>query len=253
MSAFKERVRSREPLIGTWLKTPSPMVCEVLGNTDLDMLCLDAEHSPFDRLCLDQCIHALRATGMPAFVRVPSAAPEHILNALDCGATGVVVPHVTSPEMAAAVAKAAHYGPGGRGYAGSPRAAGYTTRPMPQHLASSAAETTVVAQIEDLEALDAIDEIAQVDAVDCLFIGRVDLTVALEAESPKAPEVVSAVERICEAGRQAGRAVGMFVGDAGEVPRWREAGASFFLLSSDHGFLQQGANQLAQRFNSNQQ
>ena len=124
---------------------------------------------------------------------------------------------------------------------------------MPQHLASSAAETTVVAQIEDLEALDAIDEIAQVDAVDCLFIGRVDLTVALEAESPKAPEVVSAVERICEAGRQAGRAVGMFVGDAGEVPRWREAGASFFLLSSDHGFLQQGANQLAQRFNSNQQ
>jgi 2-keto-3-deoxy-L-rhamnonate aldolase RhmA len=226
------------------------MLCEVLGGTELDMVCLDAEHSPFDRLCLDQCIQSLRATSMPALVRVPSAAPEYTLNALDCGATGVVIPHVTSAEMAKAVAKAAQFGPGGRGYAGSPRAAGYTSKPMPEHLADSAAETTVVAQIEDLEALDAIDEIAQVETVDCLFIGRIDLTVALGAESPKSPEVISAVERICGAGRQAGRAVGMFVGDASEVPRWREAGASFFLLSSDHGFLQQGANELARRFKS---
>ena len=248
MSVFRERVRAGEPLIGTWVKTPSPMVCEVLGATELDMVCLDAEHAPFDRMALDQCLLALRSSGMPALVRVPSAAPEHTLNALDCGATGIVVPHVTSAAMAAAAAGAAHYGPGGRGYAGSSRAAAYTRKPMASHLADSAAESTVIAQIEDLEALEVIDEIAAVDSVDCLFIGRADLTVAMGADSPKAPEVVSAVERVCEAGRRAGRAVGMFVGDAGEVPHWREAGASFFLLSSDHGFLQQGASALAGAF-----
>jgi 2-keto-3-deoxy-L-rhamnonate aldolase RhmA len=252
VNVFKKRVRSREALIGTWIKTPSPMVCEVLGNTGLDMVCLDAEHAPFDRLRIDQCVHALRATSMPALVRIPSAAPEHILNALDCGATGVVVPHVTSAAMAESVVKAAHYGPGGRGYAGSSRAAAYTTKPMAQHLADSAAQTTVIAQIEDLEALEAIDEITQVDGVDCLFIGRVDLTVALRAESPGAAEVIDAVERICDAGRQVGRAVGMFVGNAREVPRWRESGASFFLLSSDHGFLQQGAAKLVEEFRADQ-
>ncbi len=245
---FRDRVRARELLVGTWIKTPSPMVCEVLAASELDMLCLDAEHSPFDRAEIDQCLFALRSGDMPALVRVPSAAHEHILNALDCGATGVVVPHVTSPEMAEAVAKATHFGPGGRGYAGSTRAAGYGGKPMGEHLATSAASSTVIAQIEDLEALDAIEDIAAVDTVDCLFIGRIDLTVALGADSPKAPEVIDAVERICAAGKAAGRAVGMFVGDLGELPQWKAAGASFFLLSSDHSFLLQGAKALATKF-----
>ena len=252
-STLKTRLARREPLIGTFIKTPSPMLCEVLGKTRMDVVCLDAEHSPFDRLQLDQCLHALRAESMPALVRLPGAAPEHLLNALDCGATGVVIPHVTSPEMAAGVARAAHFGPGGRGYAGSTRAAGYTTRPMARHLSDSAASTVVVAQIEDLEALEAIDDIAAVEGIDCLFVGRIDLTVALGADSPNAPEVLAAVERICRAGSEAGRPVGMFVGDEAEVPRWREQGASLFLLSSDHGLLLQGAAGLVERFHAGDQ
>lgn len=245
--SFRERVRSGELLVGTWVKTPSPMVCEVLGQTPLDLLCLDAEHSPFDRGDIDGCLAATRAANMPTLVRVPSAAHEHTLNALDCGATGVVIPHVTSAAMAESVAKAAHFGAGGRGYAGSTRAAGYTAKPMAEHLADSAAESTVIAQIEDLEALEAIEAIAAVDAIDCLFIGRIDLTVAMGAESPADDKVVAAVEHICAVGKEAGRAVGMFVGNIDEVPRWIDAGASLFLLSSDHGFMLQGARQLAEK------
>ena len=246
--SFRQRLRQREQLIGTWVKTPSPIVCEVLAKTPLDVVCLDAEHAPFDRGSLDQCLLALRAGGMPALVRVPSAAAEHVLNALDCGATGIVAPHVTAVDQAAAIAQSAHFGAGGRGYAGSTRAAGYTSKAMADHLADSAAESAVIVQIEDLEALEHIDEIAALDAVDCLFIGRIDLTVALGAASPADPEVLAAVERICEAGDKAGRAVGMFVGDTKEVPRWQEAGASFFLLSSDHGFILQGARALVDGF-----
>ncbi len=245
---FRERLRSREPLIGTWVKSPSPVVCEVLADTDLDLICIDAEHAPFDRLTQDLCLQHLRSADMPAFVRIPAAREEYILNALDCGATGVVIPHVTSAAMAEAMVKASHFGPGGRGYAGSTRAAGYTTRAMGDHLEGSASATTVIAQIEDLEALDVIDEIAQVDGVDCLFIGRIDLTVAMKAESPKAAEVVEAVERVCAAGREAGVAVGMFVGDMAEVPHWKEAGATLFILGSDHGFLRQGATSLVSAF-----
>ena len=64
---------NRDLLIGTWVKTPSPVVCEVLGKTDLDALCLDAEHAPFGRLELDACISATRAAGLAPLVRVPSA------------------------------------------------------------------------------------------------------------------------------------------------------------------------------------
>ncbi|KAA1189128.1 aldolase [Pseudohalioglobus sediminis] len=245
---LKSRIAAGEQLLGSFVKTPSPILCEVLGKTDLDLLCLDAEHAPFDRLVQDQCLYALRSEGKPALVRVPSAAPEHTLNALDCGATGVVVPHVTSAEMAEEIAAAAHFGAGGRGYAGSTRAAEYTTRPMAEHLAASAAESVVIAQIEDLEALEAIDDIAAVDGIDCLFVGRIDLTVALGAASPADPEVVEAVEKVCRSAAAAGRPVGMFVGNLDEIPRWQDAGATLFLLSSDHGFLLQGAASLVQRF-----
>lgn len=246
--SLKNRIAAREQLLGSFVKTPSPMLCEVLGKSALDLLCLDAEHSPFDRLVQDQCLHALRSEGMPSLVRVPTAAPEHVLNALDCGATGVLVPHVTSPEMAEKVAASAQFGAGGRGYAGSTRAAGYTTKAMPRHLDDSAAQSVVVAQIEDLEALDAIDEIAAVEGIDCLFIGRIDLTVALGASSPADPVVMQAVEKICQSAGDAGRPVGMFVGNMDEIPRWQEAGASLFLLSSDHSFLLQGAANLVSTF-----
>ncbi len=112
---LKTRLHAREPLVGTWLKTPSPMVCEVLGATELDLVCIDAEHSPFDRLVQDQCLHALGSAGMPSLVRVPAARHEYVLNTLDCGATGVVVPHVTSAGMAEEVVAMSHFGAGGRG------------------------------------------------------------------------------------------------------------------------------------------
>ncbi|MBL0915778.1 MAG: aldolase, partial [Sphingopyxis sp.] len=54
-----------------------------------------------------------------------------------------------------------------------------------------------------------------------------------------------AIERICAAGRAAGRAVGMFLGRPGDVPLWRQQGASLFILASDQEFLLRGAAALA--------
>ena len=244
---LKERLAAGELLVGTFVKTPSTIVVEVLGLTGLDCVCLDAEHAPFDRGSLDSCISAARASGMEVLVRVPSGAPEHLLNALDCGATGVLVPHVRSAAEAEGLVKAAHYGHGGRGYAGSSRAAGYTTLPMARHKAASAARTVVIAQIEDPEAVEEVEAIAEVSGLDALFVGRVDLTVAYGAETPDDPRVVAAVERVCAAGLAAGKPVGMFLARVDDVAYWRGRGASLFLLGSDHGFLLAGANELVHR------
>ena len=248
VATFRHRLLSKEILIGTFVKTPSPIICEVLGLTELDTVCLDAEHAPFGRVELDSSVQALRAAQKPSLIRIAANSQEYILQALDYGATGVVVPHVKTPEQAAAIVKAAKFGEGGRGYAGSTRAAGYTTKPMQDHLNDSAVETTVIAQIEDPTAVAAIDEICSVDGIDCLFIGRVDLTVALNANSPNDDKVIRAVEKVCAAGAAAGKTVGMFVPQVDECNIWREQGASFFLLSSDHGFILGGANSLLAKF-----
>lgn len=244
MVNFRDRLRAGDVLAGTWVKTPHPHVVEVLALSPLDCLVLDAEHAPFDRAALDLCILAARAARMPVLVRPASASHEHILNALDCGADGVIIPHIRSAAEAADAVRACHYGPGGRGFAGSSRAAGYTTRGMAAHRAA-AAGVTVVAQIEDAEAITDIDAIAAVAGIDALFIGRADLTISLGAETPDDREVVAAVERICAAGVAAGRTVGMFLGRVGDVPLWRARGASLFVLQSDQDFLLRGAALLA--------
>jgi len=247
-NSFRQRLLNHDLLIGTWVKTPSPIVCEILGKSELDALCLDAEHAPFGRTQLDACIAAVRATNMTPLVRVPSADAHNILNALDCGATGIVVPHVRTVEDAEALCQRSLYGPGGRGFAGSTRAAGFAGKAIADQLKESAERTTIIAQIEDIEALNAIDEIAAVERLDCLFIGRIDLTVALGKTDPNDPVVVDAVASICAAGQKADTAVGMFVADVAEAAQWQDHGASFFLLQSDQAFLLAGAAKLAAAF-----
>lgn len=243
--SFRQRLRAGELLAGTWVKTPHPHVVEVLADGPLDCLVLDAEHAPFDRAALDHCLLAARGKAAAALVRPPSAAPHHILNALDCGAAGVVAPHIRTAADAEALVAACRYGPGGRGYAGSTRAAGYGTVPMATHRHAGDA-LAAIAQIEDADALDDLDAIARTPGLDALFVGRADLTLSLDAESPDAPEVEAAVARIVAAGRAAGIATGMFLPRTADVARWRAAGATLFLLESDHQFLRAGAAALAE-------
>ncbi len=242
---LRERLHALDLLAGTWVKTPHPHVVEVLALSPLDLIVLDAEHAPFDRGTLDLCIMAARAGGKPVLVRPASSAHEHILNALDCGADGVIVPHVCSAAEAREIVRACHYVPGGRGFAGSSRAAGYTTLGMANHR-ERAKGVIVIAQIEDVEAVEAINEIAAVEGIDALFIGRADLTISYAADTPDDAVVVAAVERICAAGQAAGRTIGMFLGRVSDVPEWRAKGASLFVLQSDQDFLLKGAAGLAE-------
>lgn len=237
---LKDRLRARELLAGTWVKTPHPHVVEVLALSPLDCIVLDAEHAPFDRVSLDSCILAARAAGKPVLVRPASASHENLLQALDGGAAGVICPHVRSAQEARELVRACHYGPGGRGFAGSTRAAGYSTLGMVKHR-EAAKDIVVIAQIEDAEALEQIDAIAAVDGVDALFIGRADLTISMGANGADDPQVVAAVDRICAAGKSAGMPVGMFLARVADVHDWRTKGASLFVLQSDQEFMLNGA------------
>ena len=245
MVTFRDQLRAGDLLAGTWIKTPHPHVVEVLSLSSLDCLVLDAEHAPFDRAALDLCIMAARAGGKTVLVRPQSASHEQILNALDCGADGVILPHIRTAAEAEDAVKACHYVSGGRGFAGSSRAAAYTTKGMTKHRAD-AKGVIVIAQIEDVEGVDNIEEIAAVEGIDALFIGRADLTISYAAETPDDATVVDAVDRIVAAGKAAGRTTGMFLGRVGDVPMWREKGASLFILGSDQDFLLQGAAKLAE-------
>jgi len=242
---FKARLAAREALIGCFVKTPHPTVVEILGALGLDFLVLDGEHSPFDRGAVDACLLAARAAGAAVLVRVPDSSPATILSVLDCGAAGVVVPHVTTVAQARALADAVRYVPGGRGIAGTTRAGHYGLRPLAEHHRAAAEEVSLVCQIEDREGADNFAAIAAVEGVDALFVGRADLSLSFGRDDFSSPEIDAIARRVLGA---KGAATGLYCAPGEDFGRWAEAGASFAVTGSDHSFLIQGARALAAGF-----
>lgn len=239
--SLRDRMRAGDLLAGTFQKTPTPDVFEVLSLSGLDFVCLDAEHAPFGRVQLDACLAVARAKAYPTLVRVPDGEPSTLLRALDAGATGVVIPHVFSAEKAAAVALASRFGHGGRGYAGSTRWAGFATRSMGDVLAQSREETIVIAQIEEPEGVEAADAIAAIDGIDALFVGPADLAVCLGETSIDAAPVRDAMRQVGEACARHGKTLVTFAASAASAGELRALGVTMFLIASEHGFMLQGA------------
>lgn len=230
--------------IGTFIKTASPQIVEILGLTNLDYAVVDAEHAPFDRNMLDLMLLAGRAAGIPLLVRIPDIASATILQVLDIGAAGVLVPHVDSAQQAKDVVSRARYRGGVRGFSGSPRFAGYGSMGMKAALDAGDA-TCVLAQIESREGLEEAEAIAAVPGIDALFIGRADLALAMGFEDIRAPEVTAATTRIIKAATGAGKVAAMFVPNEKEREQFAAEGASCFVIGSDQSLLRSGAQAVA--------
>jgi 2-keto-3-deoxy-L-rhamnonate aldolase RhmA len=243
---LKQRMKTGETLVGTFLKTPACELVELLAMSGLDFICLDAEHAPFDRARLDACLALALAHGLPALVRVATGERHEILQALDSGATGVVVPHVDSEEKAGNIARWGRFGHGGRGYAGSTRWAGFTTGTMSELLQRSVDETIVIAQIEEPEGVEQCNAIAATEGIDGLFVGPADLAVCLGVSDLNDDRVVNATRQVAAACRQNARCCMTFVPDVSKIQELREIGVSMFYVSSEHGFILQGARAVAQ-------
>lgn len=245
---FRERLKGGHQLLGTFIKSPGVQAIEILGDVGFDFVVIDAEHAPWDRSAIDLGVLAARASGIAALVRVENI--QNILTALDCGAAGVLVPHVSSARIARDVVDACRYRDGHRGFSNSTRAGGYGRLAIGAHIDACDSNTAVIAMLEDPQALDAAHEITRVDGIDAFFLGRGDLTVALGESSTDAANVRHAIARFVQAVNQVRKPLCAFVGKSAEIPALRELGVSAFIISSEQGLLRQAASAELARFAS---
>jgi 2-keto-3-deoxy-L-rhamnonate aldolase RhmA len=230
--------------VGTFVKTTSPQVIEILGGSGLDFAVLDAEHAPYDRAALDLAMMAGRSVGLPLLVRVLERNASGLLSVLDMGAAGVLVPHVDTAQDAREVVAHCRYVGGDRGYSSSPRAAGYGALGMKEAIRQGD-RNVVVAQIESVQAVDNVAAIAAVEGVAALFIGRADLALSMGLDSAQDPRVTESTERVIRAGLAAGKQVGMFVGSTTEREKYRALGVRWFIQGSDQSLLRDAAKAIA--------
>jgi 2-keto-3-deoxy-L-rhamnonate aldolase RhmA len=245
---FRRRLKGREYVLGTFVKTPTTHATEILGAMGFDFVVIDQEHAPIDLGAIDMMVLGARASNIAGIVRVNEPSDGNILSVLDCGASGILVPHVDSVEKAKAVASACRYRGGRRGFANTTRAGGFGERSFAEHMDASDEQVACIAMIEDLAAIERIDAIAAVPGIDAFFIGRGDLTAAIEAPSMTSPETHRLVEPIMKAAHKAGMPVIMLSPDRADALAMAKLGATAFMVSSDHDFLRMAARQALKDF-----
>lgn len=246
--SFRSRLAGTDsPLLGTFIKTPSVHVVEILGASGFDFLVIDAEHAAFNRQSVDLALLAARAAGIHAVVRVRNCDASEILAALDDGADGVLVPHISSREQAEALVSACRYSRG-RGFSNSPRAGAYGATAMWRHVDGEDGRVAVIAMIEDPPAIECIDEILSVEGIDAIFIGRGDLTVAMDDRAAGAPSVQAAAHQIIDAAVRHSKPVWLLPSNAAEAVTFAQRQVKGFIVSSDQGLMRSAALQTLAEF-----
>lgn len=233
---LKTMLNAGERAFGLLNSMPSPLMVEMIGRAGYDFVILDTEHVGVNPETLENMIRAAECAGATPLVRVPSAAPEAILRALDCGAQGIVVPHVRDRTEALCAVSASRYHPlGQRGISGG-RTTGFGAIDMISYFERANREIMVVAMIEDRVGVENITAIVSVPGINMVLEGAVDLSQSFGVPgNPHHPAVQEAIQRIAQVCHEYGVPFCAVPRVAGQIERWSEQGVQAFLLGDDRG------------------
>lgn len=182
-----------------WVAIGNSYSTEVLSSAGYDALVFDTQHGGITWDNLGALIQAADLGRAESLVRIGGVDPAQIMRALDLGAAGAIVPMINTVEEARRAAAAMTFPPKGNRSFG----------PVRNYYGSSATPRKLLcfAMIETPEGIDNMDAIAAVDGIDGLFVGPVDLGLALGLGVVMTPHdrVLAAIDDIVRACRHHGK------------------------------------------------
>jgi 2-keto-3-deoxy-L-rhamnonate aldolase RhmA len=200
---------------------------------------VDTEHQAADYQQIRALCRTARSFNITPLVRVTQNEPALITRALDCGAMGIVVPRVHSPEEACRAVEAMLYTPeGNRGFGMHSIMTDFEWKHPNEMMAEANRQTLAVCQVESQQALESVEQIAASPGLDVLFIGPYDLSISMGiAEQFQSGTFWNAVDRVVAACATQGIAAGIQTGDIGLLKEARRRGVRFLLYSGDYAVL----------------
>jgi 2-keto-3-deoxy-L-rhamnonate aldolase RhmA len=219
----------------------TPNVAMIAAACGFDAIYIDLEHNPTSlETAAAICVAAL-GVGITPIARVTSHDPHDATRILDCGALGVMVPHVQNGKEASAIVEACRYAPlGHRSAAGSLPSIGYAAMPQPEINRRLNQETLLIAMIETPEAVANADAIAAVEGIDTVHIGSTDLSTEMGiAGDYKHERMRAAFETVANAAKQHGKSMGVGgVREDLDFQSWLlKLGVRYLTGGSDTGYI----------------
>ncbi|MGB6102635.1 MAG: aldolase/citrate lyase family protein [Pusillimonas sp.] len=219
---------------GAWLSLGSPVTAEITGRAGFDWVLLDMEHGCGNYSDLLHQMQALSASTCGPIVRVPAMEASVFKHVLDMGPSGLMIPNVSTAEMARHAVSISRIPPlGVRGSAQTTRASGYGFG-YDEYVRDANDGLLIVAQIESREGVTNAEEIAAVDGIDVLFVGPLDLSIDL-GDGPGGIHFNTAVKHVADAAAKHGKIAGVLVRNQEQALDYVKQGYSFIALGSDRG------------------
>lgn len=238
----KQKLQAGGVLYGAISPGSDPTICEYLGYAGLDFYMIDGEHGP---LTVSDAIHLIRAcenAGISPWARIRSVDEKLILQYLDAGVSGVMMPSILNLEQVHQLVEYSKYPPLGKRGLGPVRAGDYLAGSLSQlaYIQHANQATLLFPQMEDIACLAILDDILRLESIDGIIIGPRDLAMSMGFyDGPAHPEVKAVIDQVFQKTLAAGKIVGTVAGNKEQAEALVQKGARI-ILNSVQGLLSAG-------------
>ena len=250
----KEKILNGELCLGVGLRQSRTVdIGKIMATSGYDWLFIDMEHNSMDIDIASQISVAAQDAGITPIVRVPDFAHHHATRVLDCGAMGVVFPHVENADMAKKLVSYCLYPPKGhRSMTGVLPQLDFKQNAIAEVASIINENMLIVIMLESPEAIENVETIAAIDGVDVVLIGTNDLCMEMGIPGDYSnPKVKNAYIKVIEACKKYGKTPGMGgVYNEELMSEYIKMGMKFILSGSDLSFMMQSASQRSNKLRS---
>lgn len=252
---MKANLKNGNIFIGPWCTIPSSSTINIIAASEMDFVIIDMEHGPHTFTLSEDLIRASESENCTPIVRVSKNDEALILQALDIGAHGVIIPHISSRKDAELAISYAKYHPlGDRGFSPFTRAGGYSPEDVSIHNKIQNDSTMVILVLEGKDGIENLDDILSIEniqeKIDVIYIGAYDLSQAIgfpgQVDHPDVRKTLaSCIAKINESGISAGG----YVAKNKEDMKWmKEMGMQFITLLPDCTVIYNAFNAFVKEF-----
>lgn len=232
----KAKLKQGLPVYGVISTSDDPQLAELFGLSGFDYYMLDAEHGLIDAAQAVNVIRACERTNITPFIRIGSKDPKLVLQYLDAGMMGIMMPGLESVEEVKMLVDAVKYQPIGKRGIGISRASAYTAYTgitAPEYIKFSNEQTMVIIQFEDEKLLSQFPAMCAVDGVDACIIGPRDLSLNMGfPDGHNHPEVQTVIDKAIAIMRNANISAGITAGTRADAAKQVARGADMILAAS---------------------
>jgi 4-hydroxy-2-oxoheptanedioate aldolase len=228
----KRKLKAGQPVYGVLSTSDDPQLAELFGLAGFDFYMLDAEHGLLDAAQAVNVVRACERVNMTPTVRIGSKDPKIVLQYLDAGMMGVMMPGLETPAEIKMLVDAVKYPPLGKRGMGITRAAGYIAvgTEAVDYINFSNEQIMVIPQFEDSALLDRFEEMISETGVDAVVIGPRDLSLNMGfPDGPNHPEVQGMIDQVVAICKKTGVAAGITAGSRADAAKQVARGATMIL------------------------